>query len=651
MTIEDLVLSHNESEIADDLFAWAYLFNDNYSDITDHINQTIHPLLESIPDVSEITEQLGDITTLGTPADSAVEAINNLDTREAGHFASLVSNYSNPAAPASPNRGQLWFDNSNSASTVLKIRNQANTEWLIAGSIDTATNIYSPYFASSINANNQKLINLTDPVNPQDGCTKAYADTLLTATVPNYVPRQCTNSGLLDSSGQPAALTTGTGLTPGIQAATVNLKGNSYGPFTSFVLSSNFNIPKNAPANRQSTIVLLNGSTGTPATDAAKWDYACQRRQRGRVFDITKNLLVDFKDGTPNDKYGNAVTVIGTPVYTSNKFSSVGTSGLKYNIPTLGQRGWCVELTRSFLSTSNLEVILSTKGLNGYGLVLRRNAANKLELFLSTNGSSWDLANGTGAGLGTKNNYAINTNYDIVIEYIEGTGYRVYVDGAVEISISSQSALFSAITALIFGLKYDEVSNPMQGSMTDLRVTLGNNRYGATGFTPHTVGTFTPDTYWEDTNTKRVLYGSPASWTEKEAVFIGECVASAASISSVKTYAYDRKYKSPETAFVGPGGQVTTFDHNLGYEPDRKSIDTILKCIYPDRGYTYGEEVRPWGSVSGEPGFVTTKDEAQIKNIVNYSGVLIPQKSNGYGYAPTSVNYWREIVIVDESFN
>jgi hypothetical protein len=313
---------------------------------------------------------------------------------------------------------------------------------------------------------------------------------------PPFVP-QCVNMGRL-VNGRANAITAGTGLKPRILASTVNMVGNNQSGdyLKKFVLSSDFDIPKDAPANKRSCVVLVNGSIGDPTTDATKWDYACQRRLRGSLpqKNIAQfNLLMDFSSSLTYDYYGNSVTVIGNPTLLNGKYVGDGSGdGLKVNsITTLGQDKWTIEGRFKFNTNNTRYDLIFSKAQNP--LALLRGTDNKLHLGLATvAASSYDIADPSVGGLGTKSNYDTSSEYHIAVEF-DGSTYKVYVDGVVDITVTSSTRIASNIIALVFGvLGYDETYYSLAGTMRDLRVTIGYNRYGAP-FTPPPAGSLVKD--------------------------------------------------------------------------------------------------------------------------------------------------------------
>ena len=187
------------------------------------------------------------------------------------------------------------------------------------------------------------------------------------------------------------------------------------------------------------------------------------------------DLQVTFSDGTANDDFGlYNVTTIGSPTYTGNKFNSNGTTGLSYPITTLGSGTWCVQGKFKSTNTSTQQVLFRSGGGN-FRFALLKTTANKLGLYLSSNNSSWDIANGT---LSAKADWSTSVEYYIRV-YFTGTAYKVdwSTDGTTwtnEITVNSTSIVYP-IGALNFGIDYDNSGFPLIGTMDDLYVTVGSS--------------------------------------------------------------------------------------------------------------------------------------------------------------------------------
>jgi hypothetical protein len=367
---------------------------------------------------------------------------------------------------------------------------------------------------------------------------------------------QCVNRGAT------ALLGAGSGLQPQLLAGTTDCEGNTQfkNALTVFTLDEDISLPA-APANRRSTVILKNPASAD-LTQAANVDYACQRYQRADSFNAQKNALLKEASGTVSDYYGNTITVLGNPSVSSGTVTCDGTGdGIKIDIDTLGQGNWCVETRMEFDNINANETIIDTD--DDYALELRRNSDNKLQLFLSSNGSSNDIKNGDtdGQGLGTKTDWSADTYYYFRV-YFNGSAYKVdwSTDGETwtnELSVTSSTLIYSAINHIYVGIGDDESTNALNGAIdvTKTRVTVGNIRVGNEAFTP--------DAYWLDTANGIMKYGSPASWTElTSAIAVGEITTNASAVTDVQTYAYNGR------AVVTQAGatlnQTYSLIHNLG---------------------------------------------------------------------------------------
>lgn len=399
------------------------------------------------------------------------------------------------------------------------------------------------------------------PTKTQSIATKGYVD-----SSSGKLFNQCVNVARI-VNGQADFISSGSGLKPRILALAINLIGN--GQYkdrqNKFSFVSDIDLPDNAPASRRSTIIYKNWST-TPV-----YDYANQRPQFDSTFDITKNLLVDFTGGNANDKYGNILTTVGSPTYTGDKFNSNGTTGLKYAIPSLGQENWSIEGKFKFNNTTASFQLFDTD-LN-VAIVVYRTSANKLGLYLSTDGANSNIANNI---LGTKTDFDTTTEYFIRLTF-DGLAYKLAwsttgLAGSytTEITVVSALKIASGLGNIRFGMSSGGTSN-LAGTMDNLRVTVGNIRVDGEAFTP--------DAYWFDNANKVMKYGSPASWAEvQEAVPLGEITTNGSAVTSAVSYALNGRAISPILA--GTNNTTLNFADNLGIENKKVSVRSRFNAGY-----------------------------------------------------------------------
>lgn len=173
-------------------------------------------------------------------------------------------------------------------------------------------------------------------------------------------------------------------------------------------------------------------------------------------------------------------TIIGSPTFTGNKFNSNGNTGLSYPVMLFGSNAWSIQGKFKSTNTSTIQTFYGNSGV--FDFVLQKTTANKLAIYLSSNLSSWNIANGT---LGTKSDWSISTEYYIRTRF---TGTQYLVDWSTDynpstqagtwtndITISSSTAIYGLSTYTSFGIFSNTNISPLIGTMGDLQVTIGSD--------------------------------------------------------------------------------------------------------------------------------------------------------------------------------
>ena len=189
-------------------------------------------------------------------------------------------------------------------------------------------------------------------------------------------------------------------------------------------------------------------------------------------YALGPNLYIPFTGGTAADPIGvYTLTTIGSPTYTGDKFNSNGNSGLSYNITSLGSGAWCIQGLFKSTNTTTYQTFVDA---NEVRVGVLKNTNNKLEVYLSSNGTSSNIANGT---QGSKSDWGTGTEYYIRLRF---TGTHYYIDWSTDgtnwtndIDITSSASIFSPMTGLRFGI-LGANSTPLIGTMDDLYVTIGS---------------------------------------------------------------------------------------------------------------------------------------------------------------------------------
>jgi len=233
-----------------------------------------------------------------------------------------------------------------------------------------------------------------------------------------------------------------------------------------------------------------------------------------------------------------------------------------------------------------------------YGFVVGVNSSGKTLLYLSSAGSSWDIASAT---TGT---VTITTNtwhfYELTYDPVAGK-YYYYVDGVLDQTITSTSknvgtgglqiGAFGTIdlwTGYIQGVEYMPYCLHPAGTTYSVPTALGSFNTGV------------PINDWFDTlnyvmKTPSAASGSAGSnptFTAYKKLYVGEATSGASSISSVTPYAFNRMNTSTLQAIPST---TLNINHNLGISPTAYDVAWHFVCVSPLGGYNVGDEIPVYG--------------------------------------------------------
>ncbi len=222
-------------------------------------------------------------------------------------------------------------------------------------------------------------------------------------------------------------------------------------------------------------------------------------------------------------------------------------------------------------------------GAGEYGIQIRTNSegSTKLGLYLSSDGASWDIANNS---LGAKTSWNNDQYYHFSIVFT-GAAYKVYVDGTLDITVTSAVA----------------VTQPYRFQLGAIGSGYGKGDpryYDDFVFYPYAKRTAnftapaaanTPEAqHWFDTVSMTMNYGTPAAWTKCHRLFVGEVSTDGTNSSGAVTYAIRGKYESPKTAVPNKSTNLS-FTHNMGTHNAVQRVYAIN--IDGEHGYSPGDIV------------------------------------------------------------
>jgi hypothetical protein len=218
-----------------------------------------------------------------------------------------------------------------------------------------------------------------------------------------------------------------------------------------------------------------------------------------------------------------------------------GTNGyVQCPAPTLGAGPWTMEMfVRMDDATPAADQILISNDIH-YVTQILVNTAGKLQVFLGSNGTSYNIANGTQSAAAI---FADAAWHHFAAVYT-GEAYKFYVDGTEVLSIASVLPLYQP-GAIRLGIGPSSGS-PFIGYFDDFRFSPFA-RY-TVSFTPP--ASLTPDdVYFFDISAMRMYRGYPGSWTADNVLFLGEAeVGGDGLVDSVISYALGGFWDSGEFA-------------------------------------------------------------------------------------------------------
>lgn len=199
------------------------------------------------------------------------------------------------------------------------------------------------------------------------------------------------------------------------------------------------------------------------------------------IKDKAKNVLMNFASSLTSDAYGNTVVTLGNPTLVGGKYVGDGTGDglLVTSITTLGAGLWTIEGRFKANSLSVNQSILYSTNIYGIGVYL--STAGKITMSLSSNGTTNNIVSAQ-AGSTT---LVAGTEYHVAIVF-DGNTYKVYVNGVLDNTVTSAINIYSSLTSLTFGIYSDGTSSALNGTIDDLRITVGQARY-TSNFTPPAV--------------------------------------------------------------------------------------------------------------------------------------------------------------------
>lgn len=471
------------------------------------------------------------------------------------------------------------------------------------------------------------------------------------------VKRQTVASGPLDVNGYANEIGVGTALAPTINGATtpvVTTFAAGFGPNGAIDYVGYINSLLSFPSVPVSALAYLTIDRNT-STGALTLGSTMAPPQYGTTYTQNAQSVLQFGGAAGGttflDDFGNTWTAQGGAKVQTNQIK-FGTGALggggtlnalngtsdslrSSSFTTLGSGSWALRIHRYLTSNTTLQAVFSAdngSGSSGYGAQVYTNTGGKLSLYLSSTGSSFDLANAsTGATTVTTGQYHfIELTYDAV-----AGKYFLYLDGVLEITVTSALRIcnitgirlgsdFSSNFATGYIDKFEYLPYCQHPNGTTYTVPTAAPNVATQGYTSDWFNTSNYTMY--QVSAASTIAGTNPTFAPKQRLYVGEATAGASTVSSVVSYAYNRYYESPLYGLALSGVYIN--NHNVGSVPKKQR--TVLVNTTPDIGYIPGDEVDGFGiqsSASNSNGFTPSLSNKTITIATGGASVVIIQKS------------------------
>jgi hypothetical protein len=380
------------------------------------------------------------------------------------------------------------------------------------------------------------------------------------------------------------------------------------------------------------------------------------RPQAGPLFYAPRQALLHC-DNNLTDDWGNTWTSggqtfsSGTKKFGTHSCQLSGTASFvkSTQIANPGQGNWTISTQVNL--TSNVSAIIFAIGNSStFGAIVSTSAAGKLVFNASSNGVSNDIAS-TVTGATTVTSGAF---HHVELTF-DGSSYRVFLDGGLEITVSSSAIIVPDGAELDFG-NVPGGGSPTAGFWDELDF-VPYARHTAAFSAPVAAYTIAGD--WFDTNQMVMKSATSAgpTFTAVQRIYVAEAQTGAATVSSVYSYQPTRQYNGQDFAYdigvnkikVGKSVFYAATPQFLTAASSISQVSTFrfsTALVPPDAKYFWVQAVIFHAAIQNSAGVgnqdCTVNTRLPIGLIQNY-GVLGTAYSNFTGMgAPTAATAFTE---------
>lgn len=300
------------------------------------------------------------------------------------------------------------------------------------------------------------------------------------------------------------------------------------------------------------------------------------------------------------------MTDVGGNTWTVNGNAALSTSQFKFGSASLAMDGsgdsitcsqlafndgyalpWTAELWFRATSFVSSATIFGSNGITAVGLRHTGTTGGTLQLSLSSNNSTYNIASNQA---GSKNSWSTGTWYHVALVF-DGSAYKVYIDGVLDITVSSSTAVSAGFGIGLNATTGQSTAGLFNGFYDEWRFTYGVALYTA-NFTPSSTAF---------SNTGVAAAYSPVTYAYNAIYDTGVISTSTSSDNSIahnigSTYLGVQKFERSSDAYSywsvdQPRIYVTTYWGNL---VNVNRLNAVLDCtasstIYSGTSNTHGD--------------------------------------------------------------
>lgn len=385
-----------------------------------------------------------------------------------------------------------------------------------------------------------------------DSSTKVASTAFVAAArTPSASVRQAVLSGQT-TNGQGSAISAGSGLAVNLAATATPMVLTAAQGFGAYggndkveVLSADATGIVTIPANQTSYLYRQLASAWGSTLAPAQYGYVYNQSAQSSLT-LNQVSTDDFGNSWSNNSVTFANTSPAIPATYYGVFNGTSSYMKSTAFTTLGAGAWSL---RGWFNTGSLaapQCAFMFANSSGYGVEVAINTTGKTALYLSSTGSSWDVASATAGSI----TMATGTSYFIELTYDPVAGkYLLYINGSLDQAVTS-SAHICAGASMTVGATYAPgayFSGNAQGfeflpycqhpagttyTAPTALSNVGNPGYASDWFDMTAFVMRTPSA------ASTVPGTSPTFALTGPRVYVGQAVTGASSVSSVTNYPY-----------------------------------------------------------------------------------------------------------------